>query len=506
MKFHRIIGKIDPKTIAEAEKRLSAVCLELCVKPDNQSICTKLGGNPLLFSLIHPMQHIATPNIITAATDGKHYYWNPDFILAIDLVALRLICEHEAWHAIYMHPQRIGRRNKKIWNIAVDFVVNAMVMDGLQKRHKDAHNLFTKHLGRYMTLDQYLARCKDPEIKIPGLEEIPLNMVDEIEEFKATLPKPDEDKPLTEEQRKEMNRLLFKTAIYYADMNIPSDMLRPEKIYDVIYKALPRCPKCGRVGVYIKQPKIKHTHHICKCDECCGEFDILSTGDTLDDHMESVETQEQTAKRIADGMRMAKSMGAGDMPGNLEEELGLLTAPKVKFTDFIKQKIVRTREGNSKNNWSRFRSRPLAAGMLLPKRKNISCNFGVLLDTSGSMDKDSKTLGVSQLQVLDDKGEGTIVCGDTVVHFDKAIKLRKFNKAELMNIKSIGGGGTMLNSFFTEYEKNIGKCDFLIVITDGGLNENDIINLVAPSCPTYWLITSDIDFKAPFGKTFRLNN
>ena len=57
-----------------------------------------------------------------------------------------------------------------------------------------------------------------------------------------------------------------------------------------------------------------------------------------------------------------------------------------------------------------------------------------------------------------------------------------------------------------DYEKHIGKCDFLIIITDGFLMDEDVAGMVDPGIPVYWLITSSCSFSAPFGSVYELKN
>src|SRR5271167_3613900 len=146
MKFSRIVGKIDPKLVSQAEDKLSKVFLELGVRYDNEHVGSGMGGDPLIFSLMYPVDHVCTLNIPTAATDGKRYYWNPKFIMKQSRIGLRIICAHEAWHAIYMHPARRGSRIPKLWNIAVDYIVNGTIMEDFKHRKMPPEETFTKHL------------------------------------------------------------------------------------------------------------------------------------------------------------------------------------------------------------------------------------------------------------------------------------------------------------------------------------------------------------------------
>lgn len=542
MKFSRIIGKIDSKLIQEAEKKLSSVFIELGTRYDNNHIGTGLGGDPLIFGLMYPIEHICTMNIATAATDGKRYYWNPKFIMKQSRIGLRIVCSHEAWHAIYMHPQRRGSRIPKLWNIAVDYIVNGTVMDDLKARHLDAGKTFAKELGKYMTLEQYATMLKNPFETIPGFEDARPE-IDNSSDPSIELPAANEDVELTPKQQQELERRTKSVKFFYADPDLTEEMRRPEKIYDYLYKLLPKCPKCGSVGMYkmpnkqkgdapsqepskepAKKPAPKHDHgpeQECNCPNsepndsgegnegkgCCegcgGGFDIFGFGGTLDDHMDTSESEEKLAKRISDAIEAAKKM-AGHVPASLEDELGKLTAPKITWQDIIRTRLLKARAGGGKNDWTRFRSRPMFTGLLVPKRRSYFAHFGCLLDTSGSMSPEDMAFGLSQLCALDDRSEGTIVPGDAQIYWDKATKIKKVDQNEIAKVKVVGRGGTKYAEFFTEYEKNIGKCDFLIIVTDGYLDDMDVAEMKNPGIDVIWLITSASSFKAPFGRAFDL--
>lgn len=544
MKFSKVIGDFDKKVIADAEKALSAVMLEIGVKSDNAHVGSSLGGDPLLFTLIYPMEHIATNSLPTAGTDGKRYYWNPEFVLKLNRIGLRIVCAHEAWHAIYMHPQRRGSRNPKLWNIAVDYIVNGVAMDDLKSRSQDPGKLFSENLGNYVTLDIYAKYLQDPFNLPPEMQALEDDSEESSEEYSLT---EDEEKNLTEEEKKDLKELLKKKKtkpFYFADPNLDKDLKKPEKIYDYLYSLLPKCPECGKVGVYVP-PKDKEENddnkqqakskqdgkdqggqeqgdsgpdgqkqqddggdqcdHDHGCGTCGHGHDIFGMGGTLDEHMDSEESQEKMAKRLADAIHSAKRM-AGSIPAGLEEELGKLMAPKIRWQDIIRSTMTEKRDGNSRNDWTRFKSRPLFAGLLIPKRVNNVTTFATLLDTSGSMSIEDITFGISQLQVIDERSEGWVVPADCDIYWDKATKLRKVDSEELSKVKVVGRGGTMYHSFFSDYEKKLGKCDFLILITDGYLMDTDIAEMRDPGIPVYWIITSTSTFKPPFGRAFYLRN
>jgi predicted metal-dependent peptidase len=587
MQFSRVIGKIDPKLVNQAAEKLSQVFLELGTRYSNEHVGTGMGGDPLIFGLMYPVEHICTMNIPTAATDGKRYYWNPKFVLKQSRIGLRIICGHEAWHAIYMHPQRRGSRLPKLWNIAVDYIVNGTVMEDFRARKMDPSENFTKHLGRFMKLDQYAEMLKNPFASIKGFEDIDPTAQDSGDPT-VELPAANEDRELTVAEQKELEKREKSVKFFYADPDLEEEMKRPEKIYDMLYALLPKCPKCGSVGMY-QPPKKKdkdkgkekgkdkdkgkepgdkgekdekgekgdsgdkdqgkgkgqdkpdqHDHgdgQSCSCphpdqgdgqgqsggqgqgddqgqgggqgqgccDECGGGVDVFGLGGTVDDHMDTEESEEKLAKRISDAMEAARKM-AGYVPAALEDELGKLTAPKVTWQDIIRTRLLKARAGNGRNDWTRFRSRPMFSGLLIPKRKNYFAHFGCLLDTSGSMSKDDMAFGLSQLTALDERSEGTIVPADAAIYWEQATKIKKAVAEEIMKVKVVGRGGTKFAEFFDQYEKNIGKCDFLIIITDGFLLDTDIAEMKHPGVDVIWLITSASSFNPPFGRVFDLRS
>ena len=67
----------------------------------------------------------------TAATDGRHFYYNARFINMLGRGEVEFLFGHEVLHVVYDHMGRRGDRDPQIWNIADDYAVNADL-----KRHK----------------------------------------------------------------------------------------------------------------------------------------------------------------------------------------------------------------------------------------------------------------------------------------------------------------------------------------------------------------------------------
>lgn len=67
----------------------------------------------------------------TAATDGRHFYYNREFIKGLTKAELLFLIGHEVLHCVYDHLGRRGGRDPKIWNMANDYIVNWTLKDQL---------------------------------------------------------------------------------------------------------------------------------------------------------------------------------------------------------------------------------------------------------------------------------------------------------------------------------------------------------------------------------------
>lgn len=60
----------------------------------------------------------------TAATDGRYFYYNRNFISKLNKSETIFLVAHEVEHCVYDHMGRVGSRNHKAWNAAADYVIN----------------------------------------------------------------------------------------------------------------------------------------------------------------------------------------------------------------------------------------------------------------------------------------------------------------------------------------------------------------------------------------------
>jgi predicted metal-dependent peptidase len=65
----------------------------------------------------------------TAATNGRNFYYNKDFVSKLSVKKLEFLFGHEICHCVFDHFGRVGSRDRQLSNIAQDFAVNQILVD-----------------------------------------------------------------------------------------------------------------------------------------------------------------------------------------------------------------------------------------------------------------------------------------------------------------------------------------------------------------------------------------
>lgn len=108
----------DPKKDASAREKLITARIGLLLKaPFFGNMATRL-------QLVNADEWCGT-----AATDGRKFYYNSEFINNLPLKQLEFLFGHEVLHVIYDHMDRRGDREPRLSNIAADYCVNADLLD-----------------------------------------------------------------------------------------------------------------------------------------------------------------------------------------------------------------------------------------------------------------------------------------------------------------------------------------------------------------------------------------
>ena len=109
----KVVTVTDPRTDAAAREKLTTARIGLLLKaPFFGQLATRM-------TLTNADEWCGT-----AATDGRKFYYNSEFVNKMPLKQLEFLVGHEILHAVYDHMGRRGDRMPRLSNIAADYCVN----------------------------------------------------------------------------------------------------------------------------------------------------------------------------------------------------------------------------------------------------------------------------------------------------------------------------------------------------------------------------------------------
>ena len=473
----------SPRQLEELQKKISDTMTRLFRKPEN-------GGNPFLFALAGPKPHFLATElhgqpINTAATDGKNFYWCPTWLKSLDADQVSTVMSHESYHVLFFHcdPVRSAGKDRREWNIAVDYIVNGVIEHDHQKsgRHSK-YKLWGGALGVNITLKELLDwhAGKGPD----------------------DLPQPG----------------------CFADASCHG--MSPESIYDQIMQAKLTSPRrCkeakGGCGALSLEPKAPHKstfgpgpQDLSKkpgeawgpdCCLKCGAPPNYSPFGPMDSHLPSSMTKEEVMGDMMRAAEQAAQMGGGrgNVPGEIEGALAELAKPTLSPRDIIRHCFQRKAlDVGNKNDWKRFRRRGMAMDppIYQPKKYDFKPKWIAMVDTSGSMSDEDIANAVKELVVVSNDTEGYIVPCDTQPYWDKMIRIT--NASDVKRTKIQGRGGTVFEQFFEEFPKHVDHPDLVVICTDGDCGT--IPMKYKGAYDLLWIVTNLRDFKPSWGRVCQL--
>ena len=113
-KFANLLGPTDAKVDREVREKLITARVGLLLR------ASFFGNLATRLKLVNADEWCST-----AATDGRHFYYNSRFIQMLRPKEIEFLFGHEVLHCVYDHFGRRGDRDPQLFNIANDFAVNA---------------------------------------------------------------------------------------------------------------------------------------------------------------------------------------------------------------------------------------------------------------------------------------------------------------------------------------------------------------------------------------------
>ena len=111
----------------------------------------------------------------TLATDGRHFYYNRDFVGKLSKEEAIWCVAHEVQHCVYEHGARRGSRLPKMWNAAADFVINLELEEHHIGKRPDPDTsgvtvLYDEKYKGMFAEQVYEELLKDPEANYPEFD------------------------------------------------------------------------------------------------------------------------------------------------------------------------------------------------------------------------------------------------------------------------------------------------------------------------------------------------
>jgi predicted metal-dependent peptidase len=161
----------------------------------------------------------------TAATDGRRFYYNPEFVMKLDMDETVFLVGHEVGHCIYEHFIRKGDRDGKLWNMAGDYKINAMlVREGIGRLITTVKILYDK---KYATDEWWTENVYDDLIQQGAA---PQQTLDVHIELGSGEPNEDGTPTIGEGEAKsisdEMKNAIIQAAHAVGAGNVPGDVRR----------------------------------------------------------------------------------------------------------------------------------------------------------------------------------------------------------------------------------------------------------------------------------------
>lgn len=119
-------------TVELVQPKRPPVSSEYATKVHDKLIIARVGmllNTPFFGTLATRLTLTPADDMPTAATDGRRFYYNHDFVNKLTPEELIFLVGHEVMHCVYDHMGRRGDRDPKLWNIAADYAINLDLVD-----------------------------------------------------------------------------------------------------------------------------------------------------------------------------------------------------------------------------------------------------------------------------------------------------------------------------------------------------------------------------------------
>lgn len=378
-----------------------------------------LRQEPFFGSLAIRLQLVdATDWLPTAATDGRHYYYNRHFFEGMSLDEITFVTAHEVMHCVYEHMARVGTRDSKLHNIAADYVINLELQE---LRIGSIPTEYTNEKGEKSPMNC----CIDEKYRGMSSDQVYAELIKERNEDQGDDGGDDQDGEGNSGKQGNSKK-----------------------------------SKAGG-----KKNHGAFDEHIdpSKADKDNGDESGKSGPIPM-----SPEEREQVRQELRSAMmHAAKQAGNNGTPSIVRDMLDALHQPKINWRDLLSQHI----QSMFKNDYSyqRPNKKTWGSGFVLPGLlPDKAVEVDIAIDTSGSISNEMLRVFLGEIKGIVEQFNDykiRIMCFDTSIHNVQMFSPDNVN--DITSYKPAGGGGTTFACVFEYLKKNNITPNRLVYFTDG---------------------------------------
>lgn len=222
-------------------------------------------------------------------------------------------------------------------------------------------------------------------------------------------------------------------------------------------------------------------------------------GDTPFPGVTKEELQKLAADAVNEAREAASGMGSGAGHGmGSQLRVAEITEHKMNWKDILRQWVMMT--AKSDYRFTRPNRRYLARGMMVPGLVSESVTGVVAVDVSGSINRETYNSFMTELEGI----RKELPQHDLVVIWcsDGIHKTQRVNQHESIDRNFDGSGGTSFKPVFDYVEANVPNPMFLIYFTDG--DNFDRGKYQQPNYPVLWALNGGYIKEHPWGINMRI--
>lgn len=443
---------------------------------------------PFFGSVVANSNFIAEPAVGTAGTDGKTIYYNPNFIESITEDQQTFIFAHEICHIAFDHIFRSEGKDKDLWNIATDSVVNAFLkQDGLpiveggvdipEAINYDAEEMYKKLLEEKKQQQQPNEQVNGQNQK--GIQQQSSSSSESSQEEKQQDVGHDThsvwDKAIEKKHQEEQSQSNTGQS-YDKDEDKQSLLDKLSKMFDKKKEQQSQLQQLDENQN--KEQEKKKNEEIKKLTEL-GEKEAFEQN-----KIERKKQLEELRKSLA-----SRSHGHGNTTNSERRNITAIgtSEPLIDWRRLLKEAVKHDVD------WS-YQNAGIEDGVVTAYLEEMPRpETEIVLDTSGSIDETLLRNFLRECKNILQTSKVKVGCFDTQFYGFTEIK----DVSDIDNLEFYGGGGTNFDVAINAFTRRV---ENKIIFTDGGAD--------MPSTPidAIWIVFGEAKINPVGGKVIHIND